>query len=601
MKKQGAFLLAILLLLLAVLPGASAVDANISVFSVEATEGVNYDGYLVSVRDNLPTRAIPLSLGIESVTDTLFAVDSIEDAKLVWDTHEIRFIEPNYEIELFTTPNDQFFPRQWDMHMINAPALWNAGITGRGVRIAIIDSGIRRDHEDFNPNIIATGWNYINESTQLVDRIGHGTGVTGIIAATRNNGVGMAGLLSEAIIIPLQVFDGSSATLAPAIRAINDAMTIHNADIINLSWGIVGGANNRALEEAIDFAANRGAIIIAAAGNDGTTANSYPAAFANVIGVGAVGEDGVVAYFSQRNSSVFVTAPGVDIITIGIRDRTSYVYQTGTSFSAPFVSAMAAAARSVNPGITLAQFRTLLQNSAVPQVTAGFNTSYGYGIINLAHFVSALNGGGTQPPPQDGVFSDTANHWARESIRFVAQHGLFTGNPDGTFAPNAPMSRAMFVTVLGRLYTQMGGTVPNQNDSFTDTVNGSWYSRYVAWAAERNIVGGVGGNRFAPDQPVSRQQAAAILARFTAYTGRPAVGNLDRLNPFIDRAEVAEFGRLPLAWAIENGIITGIAVSGGLALQPNGQSTRAQVAVILERYVQSMNISLGTLELDYAA
>jgi hypothetical protein len=147
----------------------------------------------------------------------------------------------------------------------------------------------------------------------------------------------------------------------------------------------------------------------------------------------------------------------------------------------------------------------------------------------------------------------------------------------------------------------MGGSIPNRNDNFIDTVNGSWYSRYVAWAAENGIVSGVGNNRFAPTQTVSRQQAATILQNFTIHTGRQAVGNPIRLNPFIDRAEVAEWGRLPLAWAIEQGIIAGVSTPNGLTLQPNGPSTRAQIAVILERYVQSQNISLNSLALDPAA
>jgi len=589
MKKRGSFLLAVLLLLLAFLPGASATE--VSVFSVEATTGVNYDGYLVSVRENLPTRIMPLDAGVEQIRDTLFLVEAVEDAEAIWAAHEVLFIEPNYEIELFSTPNDPLFPRQWDMHMVNATALWNAGITGRGARVAIIDSGIRRDHEDFNPSSIATGFNYVTNNTAVLDTDGHGTAVAGVIIATRDNRLGMAGLVDQATVIPLQVFDGRTTNLNLAIAAIYDAVDVFDADVINMSWGIVGGGTSQALEVAINHAISRNVIVVASVGNNGTTSYSQPASFPNVIGVGAVDHTGTVAGFSQRNTSVFVTAPGVDVITVGVRDRVTYMYESGTSISAPFVSAMAAAARSINPDISVAQFRTALQNSAVP-VGGGYNTSYGHGIIDMERFLANLSG---------TTFPDVVGHWAQDSIRFVVNYGLFAGNPDGTFAPNAPMNRAMFVTVLGRLYRQMGGSIPNRNDNFTDTVNGSWYSSYVAWAAENNIVSGVGGNRFAPTQTVSRQQAATILQNFTRHTGRAAVGNPVRLNPFIDRAEVAEWGRLPMAWAIEQGIIAGITTPNGLTLQPNGPSTRAQIAVILQRYVQSQNIALRSVELDPAA
>jgi len=147
----------------------------------------------------------------------------------------------------------------------------------------------------------------------------------------------------------------------------------------------------------------------------------------------------------------------------------------------------------------------------------------------------------------------------------------------------------------------MGGNIPNRNDSFTDTTSGSWYSCYVAWAADNDIVNGIGGNRFAPTQTVTRQQAAAILARFTTYTGRAADGSPTYLTSFVDHTTVASYGRLPMAWAIEYGIISGIPVSNGLALQPNGPSTRAQVAVILQRYVANMNISLNSSEAAQAA
>ena len=590
MKKRVSFLLAILLLLLAFLPGASATE--ISVFSVEATTGVNYDGYLVTVRDNLSPRIIPLDAGVAQIRDTLFLVDAMEEAEAIWAAHEVLFIEPNYEIELFSTPNDTLFPRQWDMHMINATALWDAGITGRGARVAIIDSGIRRDHDDFNQTFIERGFNYITNTTAVLDTDGHGTGVTGVIAAVRNNRFGMAGLVDQATIIPLQVFEGRTTNLNLAIAAVYDAVDVFDADVINMSWGIIGGGASQALEIAINHATSRNVIVVAAVGNSGTTAYSFPAAFSNVIGVGAVDYTGTVAGFSQRNTSVFVTAPGVDVITVGIRDRYTFMYDTGTSIAAPFVTAMAAAARSMNPDITVAQFRTALQNSAVT-IGGGYNTSYGHGIIDMERFLAQL--------PCTGEFTDVPGHWAQDSIRFVVNYGLFEGITPSTFAPNAPMNRAMFVTVLGRLYTRMGNSIPSRNDNFIDTVNGSWYSRYVAWAAENGIVSGVGGNRFAPNQTVSRQEAATILQNFTRHTGRAAVGNPVRLNPFIDRATVAEWGRLPLAWAIEQGIIAGVSTSNGLALQPNGPSTRAQIAVILQRYVQSQNITLRSLELDPAA
>jgi len=585
MKKQACFLLAVLLLLLAVLPGAAAMpDMSIDVFSVTPGEGTSHDGYLVAVRYSAAPRALLFGYEVEQVADQLYLVESVADAQAIWSAQELYFIEPNYAIELHSTPNDVLYPRQWEMHMVNAPALWAAGVTGRGVRIAVIDSGITPGHEDLDPRRIAPGFNYLANNTNVNDTLGHGTGVTGIMVATRGNRLGMAGLLSEATIVPLKVFDSARSNLSYAIQAIYDAVDVHNVDVMNLSWGILGSGFSVALEQAVRNATNRGVIVVASVGNAGTTAYSYPAALDHVIGVGAVDHTRTVANFSQRNTSVFVTAPGVDIITLGIRGRSHYVYQPGTSFSAPFVTAMAAAARSVNPNITISQFRNVLQQTAVPRGTGGYNINYGHGIVDMSRFLAQL--------PGITWFTDITGHWATNSILFVARNGLFEGS-GGAFSPNAPMSRAMFVTVLGRLYRQMGGTIPNRNDTFIDTVNNTWYSPFVAWAAENGIVSGVGGNRFAPDDNVSRQQAAAILARFVEHTsGRPVTANPARLNSFIDRDRVSDFAVIPMAWAVEQGIITGISTSAGQTLDPTGSSTRAQVAVILERFVNRMNIRL---------
>jgi len=596
LKKHRILLLALLVLLLAFLPSAMAVEEQqVSVFSVEVTDGAVHHGYLVTVRENISPRARRLSANVERVSDTLYVVGCMGEAKSVWQTSEIVVIEPNYEVRLFSAPNDILFPRQWDMQLINAQTLWDAGASGAGVRIAVIDSGVRVDHEDLDLSRIEVGFNYIANNTNVYDEDGHGTHIVGILSAIRDNRVGVAGLLDGVTIIPLQVFDGDTSPLSLTIRAINDAVDIHNADVINLSWGLY--APSFALEHAINHAASQGAIIVAAVGNDGAATYLYPAAFDNVIGVGAVGEDGQVAFFSQRNTSVFVTAPGMYIYTTGHVNRSYYVQVSGTSFSAPFVSAMAAVARQFEPDITLAEFQDVLRRSAVPQGSGGRNDMYGYGVIDMARFLAELaeagtgTGTGTEPPP--GRFTDIAGHWAAESILFVAEQGLFDGTGSGQFSPNQQMNRAMFVTVLGRLYGQMGGMVQGYELTFADASEiPAWARPYVAWASAHDIVGGVGDNRFAPQDPVTRQQMVTILARFSDFAIRPAVGETGSLAGFVDHAQVAGFATIPMAWAVERGIISGISVSGGMALNPTGNSTRAQVAVVLQRFVNATDIAL---------
>lgn len=593
------FLLCLILLALVfTLPMTLAAgEAEVSVFDVEPHAGANYDGYLVHIRPGTPApRISPLQLGIEKeeIVDNLFAVDCLNDAALLWQEGQIVYIEPNYDIVLFDAPNDPLFRYQWCMGFVNASALWDLGMTGRGVRVAVIDSGINRHHEDFNPARIAQGFNYIDNNTDTSDIQGHGTQVAGIIAAQRDNHLGGVGLLNDVTIIPLRVFDAARGNVGHAIRAIYGAVNDFNAHVINMSFGLENSATSQALEDAINHADARGAILIAAAGNDGTAALVFPASFPNVISVGAVDQNGNVPAFSQRNRTLTVTAPGDGLLTLGHLGTAGYnTGGRGTSFAAPYVAAMAAAARVINPNMNTAQFQNVLVQSAIPRGTPGFNTLFGHGTIDFERFLEVMI---------PNRFVDTPGHWAETSILNVVDLGLFAGTSGWQFSPNTAMSRSMFVTVLGRLYELTGGHIPAVNDTFADTIDGSWYSPYVAWAAENDVVQGAGGNRFLPGVAVTRQEAAAILARFATYIGADATGNPAVLGAFIDVGELAPWAQNDMAWAIEQGLITGVPRGGSLALQPLRDSARAQVAVILERFIDTMELTLTpSIALDWAA
>jgi len=577
----------------------AADEAKISVFEVEPSPGANYDGYLVHLRPGVSPgpHISPLRLGIETeeIVDNLFVIDCLEDAALLWHEGQIAYIEPNYDIVLFNAPNDPLFPYQWCMNFVNASALWDLGMTGRGVRVAVIDSGIHRYHEDFNQTRIAQGFNYIDNNTDTRDPQGHGTQVAGVIAAMRNNHLGLAGLLCEVTIIPLRVLDSGRGTVGHAIRAIYGAVNDFDAHVINMSFGLDRSATSQALENAINYADAHGVILVAAAGNHGTDDLIFPASFPNVISVGAVDQHGNVPSFSQRNRTLTVTAPGDGLLTLHNIGTSSYnTNARGTSFAAPFVAAMAAAARVLDPNMTTAQFQDVLIQSAVHRGPPGFNTLFGHGTVDFERFLAVMI---------PGQFIDVTGHWAYTSILNVVDLGLFTGTSGWQFSPNMPMSRAMFVTVLGRLYTRTGGHVPNQNDPFHDTVNDSWYSRYVGWAANNSIVVGTGGNRFSPTGHVTRQEAATILARFTTYIGTDTTGDPSALYTFVDHGTVAFWARGAMAWTVEQGLISGVPQEGALALQPLHDSSRAQVAVILERFIDALELELtpGGAALDWAA
>ncbi len=182
-------------------------------------------------------------------------------------------------------------------------------------------------------------------------------------------------------------------------------------------------------------------------------------------------------------------------------------------------------------------------------------------------------------------FKDVAeNDWFFEGVKFVFQNELFNGTSADTFSPNAPMTRAMLVTVLWRLD---GKTAPKAACAFTDVDATAYYADAVAWAAENGVVKGVDETHFAPEAEVTREQLAAILFR---YAEKKGVDTTKRaaLSTFPDADKVSNYAKDAMAWAVETGLINGIKAAKETTLAPQATAPRAQVAAILARYCESM-------------
>ena len=186
---------------------------------------------------------------------------------------------------------------------------------------------------------------------------------------------------------------------------------------------------------------------------------------------------------------------------------------------------------------------------------------------------------------QSHSFTDAPgiDHWAHEGIDFAVQMGLFKGMSETTFAPDQPMTRAMLVTVLWR-YT--GSPAAGEN-SFTDVEPGLWYAEAVAWAAEENIVNGVGNQRFDPMGKITREQLATILYRYTQTLGADLPQG-EALTAFPDGASVHSWAEEALAWAVGRELIKGVQKNEEIYLAPQGHASRAQVATILLRYCEDL-------------
>jgi len=336
----------------------------------------------------------------------------------------VEYAEPNYIAHAFWVPNDKYYHYQWHLDNaeyggINMESAWDIEIGYSSVIVAVIDTGVAyEDYEEFvdNPgrgrdywityqlapdlagtNFVA-GYDFVNDDLHPNDDEGHGTHVTGTIAQSTNNTIGVAGVAFNTSIMPVKVLDSSgSGTYADVADGIYFAAD-DGAKIINMSLG--GGSGSTTLENAVAYAYGKGVTIVCASGNNGSaTTVSYPAAYdAYCIAVGATRYDEAVAYYSNGGPSLDLTAPGGDIkvdqnddgYADGVLQQTfgdnptdwGYWFYQGTSMAAPHVSGVAALLIAKAVATTPDEVREALQSTAEDKGAAGWDAEYGWGIVD---------------------------------------------------------------------------------------------------------------------------------------------------------------------------------------------------------------------------
>lgn len=282
---------------------------------------------------------------------------------------------------------DPDYSEQYNLAIANVPKAWSSGATGRGLTIAIVDTGVDLNHPDLKGNLVP-GYNAITSSDARgasQDNNGHGTHVAGIAAAGLN-GIGIVGVAYEAKIMPIKVMDKTGEGADDIIAQGIVWATEHGAKIINLS---LGSADKTAvLGSALEYARKKGALIFAAAGNfDPITQSipqiSYPAADPNVIAVTATDESDQLADFSATGSESMLAAPGVHILSdYWAKSGSTYAYADGTSMASPFAAGVAALIWSKYPDWTEEQVRLALKMGAKDLGSPGRDVKYGYGRVD---------------------------------------------------------------------------------------------------------------------------------------------------------------------------------------------------------------------------
>lgn len=570
MKKIG-FLLILSLFLTLLTPIAAAAETD---------EGA----YIVKLKDNGGAAArMMASANLEEISSGagLFRADGLKNVKALGSA--VEYYEPDVMAKLFSLTNDEYSAEQWSLEYTSANVPWDKGYSGNGIRVAVIDSGVNSMHEDFEGANFQKGSNMLDGSHDVTDEHGHGTFVSGLLAAVKDNQIGIAGLCDEVEIIPIKCFgSGDETPFSYIISGIYEAVDVYNCDIINISSG--ANKNLTSLRQAVDYAVSKGVIIISAVGNDGTTELNYPAAYPNVVGVGAVDMNGKVASFSQKNSSVFVTAPGMRLCGIWHSGDSSYNKNgNGTSFSAPIVAAAAVFLKQYNRTADIKDFQNILISSVKDAGVVGYDTSYGYGILNFGSFATTMEEYSFSSISE--TFPDVAGHWAESSIEFCVNQGYFKGVTPTSFAPETIMTRGMFVTVLSRV---SGEPISGYLNTFTDVPNGSYYAQPCAWGAATKIVDGTGGGTFTPEGKVTREQIAVFLYRYALIYGLCGeVSGTTALNRFTDGGAVSGYARQAVAWAVENGFITG---RTNTTIVPGDGAKRAEITAILQRFSSTYDI-----------
>lgn len=298
----------------------------------------------------------------------------------------------------------------WGLSHVNGDVVQQTGITGNGVKIGVIDTGIDYTHEDLK---VVGGVNFVDNAVNYIDDNGHGTHVAGIISAL-NNVVGVLGLAPQADLYAIKALDKyGNGNYSDVIAGIEWAIT-NDMDIINMS--LEGSSGSRSLQQILDNAYNAGVLLVASAGNKGYDKKgtiTYPAKYNTVIAVGAVNQYDYRTEFSSVGRELELVAPGIQINSTV---PGGYAQYDGTSMAAPHVSGIASLLMEANPLISNSQIRKILNDTAKP---LGDSFSYGNGLVDAIEVVNYIQDQEIVSETGIGNGNKSNKKWIFKSITFI--------------------------------------------------------------------------------------------------------------------------------------------------------------------------------------
>ena len=342
------------------------------------------------------------------------ATEEVSASRIARALHEqgrgAAFVEHNRPV-FARSVNDPYRGYQWNLDMLEVETAWETA-TGKGITVAVVDSGVSASGEDTPVNLVA-GWDFVDNDSNPTDTNGHGTHVAGTIAQATDNGIGVSGVAPDVNLMAVRVLGTNGGGDAYSVaRGIVYAVD-NGADVINMSLGSSYGSSVE--QQAIQYAYDNGVVVVAASGNESVNQVGYPAAYPETIAVGSVGASFNVPSYSNGGSGLTIVAPGGDLSSDdngdgyadGILQETfeygswTYTFWEGTSMATPHVSA--AAALLLEAGADPYDVANILANTADDLGGAGWSTRSGYGALNLVEALAAVDGGstGTEEPVDD--------------------------------------------------------------------------------------------------------------------------------------------------------------------------------------------------------
>jgi len=514
-------------------------------------------------------------------------------------------------------PSQQILKNQWYLNQIAMPKAWKVNEGNKDITIAVLDTGVNQDHPALKGRV-KTGRNIIYNKNDATDDNGHGTHVAGIMAAHSNQ---MTGIDLNATILPIKVLDkkgnGPTSTI---IKGIKYAME-QDVDVINMSY--VNYSFSQAEEDILWEAYKKGIVLVGASGNDGRSSTGYPASYLPVISVSAADEQHERASFSNYGDWINLTAPGVNIFSTHVAG--GYRSGSGTSFSAPIVSALAGMLKAQHDDWHPQEIEWALESTAKPLHQIEWEPQFGFGSVNaykaftatptvtvdqstnhpkkamklkphdivqdnlslpldmswyqiefeeavnfsikLSHLPKHLDLVGTLFEENGGELHklkemDQGNRGESESIKIALQPGTYYLSVHDYYG-----NWSKDVYQLKTTATE----IDNSSNGFSDV---SSYEKQINYLTEKKVIRGYGDGTFKPRKHVTRLQAVQMILNEMNID----VNNRPLKDPGFKDIDPSSYGYEHIATAVELGIIKG---KNNNMFDSYGHLTRAQMAAIM--------------------